>query len=169
MSPAWAPMPLVRVRLLSWAGALALAALIAALFAMQRFAAAPSDLGGLGAPSIEATLFARPAAAPESRPAPPPQAEYLKSAALAQSQSGGAQGAAPRLWNYGAQGEFVFTDAEQLQRCRDARRAGQDAPDCPSAHERAPLVLHEAGSVPQIKIEALPLSYRAQRRAREGG
>lgn len=125
------------VRVLSWLSACALAALAA--LALQRALPPVLDDGVEPLPIAFATL---------DLPRPP-QREHSPRVANTTDPSAtitapAASGVELRLWTYGARGEIVFADAEQFDRCIEARRRRREASDCPGAEETAVMTFDPA-------------------------
>lgn len=118
------------VRVLSWLGACTLAAL--AVLALRHALPPPFDDDADAAP---VAFVALDLPRPQPRPRTAPVANTTDRSAVATAPA--ASGIELRLWTYGARGEIVFADAEQLGRCIEARRRRREASDCPGAEETA--------------------------------
>lgn len=124
-------------------GALALAALTALIF-LHRFSVVTPGQRGEGSTvvsiSIETLPSVRPAPKPERRPPPREPITYTEAAAPAQPAPTGGPGEPYQLWTYSS-GRIVFANADQYQRCREARARGSEAADCPPATDRHEMIL----------------------------
>lgn len=127
------------VTLASRAGAIALAAVVAALVSMAEIET-PDD--GLGAPVVNAFL-----SAPQPRPAQPrvvrPRPTVSERVEVVSAPVGDTDDW-PHLWTYDAQGRIVLRTDEQLARCTIARQRGREESDCPDSNERTPMISRES-------------------------
>lgn len=126
-----------RVRLWSRLAAGALGALAA----LALFAVAPALHEGGVAPGVGIVRAVNVARELPDAPAPPVGPDAISPAVASESNGpqAGDVGLELRLWRYGAEGEILFSSADQYQRCAEARRTGREASDCPSAGETAEL------------------------------
>lgn len=163
MSQAASPLPeQTTVRWAARGGALALAA-IAALIFMHRFSVATPGQRGEGATVVSISVEMQPSVRPVQKPEhhPPPQAPmtYTEAAAIAQpAPAASGPGEPYRLWTYSA-GRIVFNNADQYERCRQARARGGEAADCPPATDRHEMILAAVHTdAPPLVIVRRPLT-----------
>lgn len=126
------------VTLASRAGAVALAAVVAALVSLVEIET-PDD--GLGAPVVNAFL-----SAPQPRPQQPrvvrPRPTVSERAEVVSAAIGDTDDW-PHLWTYDTQGRIVLRTDEQLARCLNARQQGREEADCPDSRDRTPMTSRE--------------------------
>mgnify|MGYP001293248884 CR=1 FL=1 len=122
-----------RIRLLSRAAALMLAALAALAVSLLRVERAPPQYNAV---TIVSYIIATPAPESMIRPSAPRDPPTPGAAVAA-----GDALAPPRLWSYNSRGEIVFDHAEHFHRCVAARAARHNEADCPEPHDPHPLAL----------------------------
>lgn len=127
-----------KVALASRAAAVAIAAVVVALLGLFEI---ETPGGSLGAPVVNAILMAPPAPTP-TPPVVRPHRREVEAVAVSVALGEG-EAEWPHLWTYDARGRIVFRTDEQLVRCTNARRRGEEQADCPSSFVRTPMISRE--------------------------